>query len=335
MTIDFSSRIESGVKEVFPSVPIQKCVFHSVQLLTRGYLKELTRINSEVLGKHIKEWKWLRKKTLELEKDKISNIPSTLKFSDTKEALSIYKKLQSLYSEGTPKEIQQNVSKFFSTSIFCKWNGRPFFLERYQKIFDERKFTYTQKGLKYITSKVYKGWRKAILQLRRKFEEEKRLFNDAKYLILMNPTNMKPFNKRKLRKCLSTFPWLRKYRRTLVRFYYQFRLPAHKRRSLSFLSNILSKDSHPRLKSAIQTLIENEDDMFRFQHFIHPKTNALPSKAIKVVNESINKTINNLYRVQCGMRTLENLQMRISHKLSCPIIVSPTLMDKIDKGTKI
>lgn len=165
--------------------PIQKCVFRSVQLLTRGYLKELTRIKRKVLDNYIKERKWLRRKTLELEKGKINKIPNTLKFSDTKEALSIYKKLQSLYSDCTPTEIQNKVTKFFSTSVFRKWNGHPFFLERYQKIFNQRQLNYTKKGLKYIVPKVYK------------------------------PINMESFHSKKLRKCLTTFHWLRNYHKIL------------------------------------------------------------------------------------------------------------------------
>ena len=42
MTIDFSTRLEAGVNEVFPDTLLQKCVFHAVQLLLRRFKKELT-----------------------------------------------------------------------------------------------------------------------------------------------------------------------------------------------------------------------------------------------------------------------------------------------------
>lgn len=51
---------------------------------------------------------------------------------------------------------------------------------------------------------------------------------------------------------------------------------------------------------------------------------------MKVVNESSNKLVNQLYQTQCGMRTLNNLKMRISNRLKCPIIVSPTLLIKVN-----
>jgi hypothetical protein len=146
----------------------------------------------------------------------------------------------------------------------------------------------------------------------------------------MNADNMEPFHRRELRKCLKAFPWLRKYRKVLVKFYYQFKLPPEKKRSLKFLRSIISERSHPRLKSAVNTLIENEEDIFRYQTFIMPKTRVLPSKVIKIVNESANKHVNRLYREQCGMRTLENLRMRISHRLSCSVIVSPALKEKLN-----
>jgi len=330
VTTDFSTRILSGVEEVFPHVPIQKCVFHAIQLLTRGYIKELTRIKHEHLLTHIKEFKILRKKSLMVEEGTIEKIEVNLKFSDTKHSLLIYNSLHKILSAPSPKNIESQLSKLFTHKDFRTWNGRKVFLKVYNKIFTERKFTFSKKALKYIIPMIYKSWRTAIRELRRELETTKALFNNAKYLLLMNPTNMEPFHRRKLRKCLKAFPWLRKYRRALVKFYYQFKVPPEKRRSLTFLSAILSNKSHRWLKSAVHTLIENEENIFRYQTFISPKTQKLPSKSIKVVNESANKILNKLYRTQCGMRTLENLQMRISQRLSCPVIISPSLEEKLN-----
>jgi len=39
MTIDFSPHFQAGVDEIFLDAPLQKCVFHAIQLLTRGLLK--------------------------------------------------------------------------------------------------------------------------------------------------------------------------------------------------------------------------------------------------------------------------------------------------------
>ena len=68
MTIDFSRRLQAGVDEIFPDAPLQKCVFHAIQLLTRGLLKELSRIKKLHLTTHIAEWNALRKDSLHVEK---------------------------------------------------------------------------------------------------------------------------------------------------------------------------------------------------------------------------------------------------------------------------
>ena len=329
LTIDFSTRILAGLQEIFPHVPVQKCTFHAIQLLTRGYIKELTRMKREHMLPHIKEWNQLRKKSLELEKGSITQIQLNLNFNDTKHSLSIYNSLHTILSHDTPHVIESNLSTFFTKNVFLTWKGHNSFLKAYRKIFDTHQFIFSQKALKYIIPMIFKAWRTAIRKLRQELEATKTTFNRVKYLILMNPDNMEHFHRTELRKSLKVFPWLRKYRNVLVKFYYQFKVSPDKRRSLRFLLTILSEKSHPWLKSAVHTLIKNEENIFRYQKFISSKNGRLPSKAIKVVNESINTHINKLYRVQCGMRTIENLQMRISQRLSCPIIVSPSLKEKL------
>ena len=199
------------------------------------------------------------------------------------------------------------------------------FLSKYDDIFSKRNFRYSIKGIKNIIPKIYKAFR----ELRKELEDSKSHFNKVKYLVLMNPINMELYHRKKLRKYLKEFPWLRSYRQLLVRFYYQFRLPPDKRSPLSFLSRMITDTSHPRLKSAVQTLIDNEESVFRFQRVPELFPQIKPSKSIKVVNESCNKLVNKLYRTQCGMRTIKNIRMRISNLLKCPVIISPNLLEKI------
>lgn len=329
MTIDFSARLEAGVKQVFPDVILQKCVFHAIQLLTRGLIKEFTKIKKEHLLDHIEEWKILRRYTLSLEKnEKTAEIPP-FKFNDMELARQIYLRLRSCVSHKNPRQIEQELYSFFSTSIFDNWKAKQVFMSKYNDIFITEKFKYTMKGMKYIVPKIYKAFRAAIRGLRKNLEKSKSHFNKIKYLVLRNPINMEPYHRRKLRKYLKEFPWLRSYRQLIVKFYHQFRLPAEKRVPLSFLSKLITNASHSWLKSAFQTLIENEENVFRFQHIpkLFPKIK--PSKSLKVVNESCNKLANQMHQTQCGMRTLENTRMRISNRLNCPIIISPTLLEKI------
>lgn len=329
MTIDFSTRLEAGVNAVFPDVLLQKCVFHAVQLLTRGLGKEFTKIKKLNLLDHISEWKILRKFTLSLEKGERVNDLAPFKFKDVEIAKDIYIQLRKCVISNNPREVEQSLHAFFSSPRFKNWEGKQVFLSNFEEGLIKQKLKYNAKGIKYIISKVYIAFRAAIRELRKILEEIKSHFNKVKFLVLMNPLNMEPHHGTKLRKYLKEFPWLRPYRRLLVKFYYQFRLPPEKRASLKFLSHLISESSHPWLKGAVQTLIENEEDVFRFQKFkqFFPKVKF--SNSIKVVNESVNKLVNQLYHTQCGMRTLENIQMRVSKRLNCPIIFSPALLEKI------
>jgi len=329
MTIDFSARLEAGVNIVFPNVLVQKCVFHAIQLLTRGLIKEFTKIKKEHLLDHIEEWKVLSRYTLSLEKNEYTTELTPFQFSDVELAKEIYAKIRSCISLNDPKQIEQALLSFFLTPLFNNWESKLVFAFKYEDIFVKKNFKYSEKGIKYIVPKIYKGFRAAIREIRKKLEEKKSHFNKVKYLVLMNPVNMKPYHRKKLRKYLKELPWLRPYRKLLVKFYYQFRIPPEKRSPLSFLSGLINGGSHSWLKSAVQTLIENEESVFRFQHFreFFPKVKF--SKSIKVVNESVNKLVNQLHQTQCGMRTLENIRMRVSNRLNCPIIISPALLEKI------
>ncbi len=329
MTIDFSTRLESGVNEVFPNMIVQKCVFHAIQLLTRGLKKEFTKIKKEHLLDHIDEWISLRRRTFSLEKSEQTTDVSPFKFYDVELAWEIYAQLRECLSRNDPRQIERKLQTFFSSSQFIKWYGKHVFLSKYDDVFSKRNLTYSIKGIEYIVPQIYKAFRAAIRELRKELEDLKSHFNKIKYLVLMNPSNMELYHRRKLRKYLKEFPWLRSYRQLLVRFYYQFRLPPDKRSPLSFLSRLITDTSHPRLKSAVQTLIDNEESVFRFQRVPELFPKIKPSKSIKVVNESCNKLLNKLYRTQCGMRTIKNIRMRISNLLKCPIIISPNLLEKI------
>ncbi len=318
------------MKAIFPHVIVQKCIFHAIQLLTRGLIKEFFKIKKEQLLDHIEEWKELGRYTLDLEKNEKSKSKLQFRFEDTKYAWHIYESLKKIISRKNPLQMERELLSFFSISHFTKWNGKKVFLQKYDNIFTKGKLKFSTKAMKYVIPKVYKAWRATIRELRKEIEFSKTRFNKIKYLILMNPVNMNPYHNKRLRKYLKEFPWLRPYRKILVNFYYQFRLPPEKRASLRFLSRLITEDSHPWLKSAVHTLIENQEQVFRFQHIheFYPKIKA--SKSIKVVNESSNKLVNQLYQVQCGMRTIKNLRMRISNRLKCPIIVSPTLLAKVN-----
>ena len=112
MTIDFSSRIESGVKEVFPEVTTQKCIFHTIQLLLRGLIKELTRVKNDRLIAHIKEWSRLSRLSIAIEKDQEVSPKLDLAFKDTLHAWKIYQELRICLVKDSTKEIESELYIF-------------------------------------------------------------------------------------------------------------------------------------------------------------------------------------------------------------------------------
>jgi len=102
-----------------------------------------------------------------------------------------------------------------------------------------------------------------------------------------------------------------------------------KRYSLKFLVKLVSENSHAWLKSAIDTLIKHEEQILRFQVLCEKSPELKNIKAIKVVDESTMRKINKIYQTQFGMRTLENLEMRLTHYLKCPFIVVPSVLEEL------
>jgi len=324
VTIDFSNRLEAGVRQFFKDEQILKCAFHAPQLLNRGLLKELTRLKNEIYQHEINELAFLRRLSLE---DKWDNNQLELQFTDSKIAWQIYLNLRSIFSLGSPVKIETSLKKFFCASSLTQWKGANLLKEKCEALFPKRGLT--KKSLDYFRIKVYRAWRAIIRDFREELEDSKSGFKDAKYLVLMNPLNMNSFKKQELRKTLTKFPWLRPIRRIMTKFYYQFRVSPAKRCSLQFLLKLVSENSHAWLKSAVDTLIKCEEQIFRFQVLYEKYPELKNSKGIKVVDESTMRKINKLYQTQFGMRTLENLEMRLSHYLECPFIVVPSVLEEL------
>ena len=327
MTIDFSDRLEAGVKQFFNEEQILKCAFHAPQLLNRGLLKELTRLKNEKYQNEIKELSFLGRLSLEVEAKKLITNPIKLKFDDSKKAWQIYLKLRSIFSFSTPAKIETSFIQFLSELSLTHWKGIDLLKEKCLSLIPARGLT--EKGLESFKLKVYRAWRTVIRIFRKNLEELKSGFQDAKYLILMNPINMDRFDKQALRKALVRFPWLRPIRRILTKFYYQFRLSPAKRSPLKFLLSLVTENCHSWLKSAVDTLIRCEEQIFRFQVLIEKNPALKHVKAIKVVDESTMRKINKLYQTQFGMRTLENLEMRLKHYLECPFIIVPSVLEEL------
>jgi len=317
--------LEAGVKRFFTDEQILKGTFHASQLLTNGMLKELTRLKNEKWVKRIKEFLYLRRFSLNLEEEKTVIKILKLKFHESKQAWEIYLKLRAIFSAHNSRKIEADLRRFLNSAKVKQWKGGEDFKERCENLFPKQGLT--QKGVMYFKRSIYRAWRGVIRRFRKDLEEQKSGFNDAKFLVLKNPINMEDFQRRKLRKALKKFPWLRPIRRILVKYYYQFRVAPVKRASLQFLLILVSEECHPRLKSAINTLIKYENQVFRFQVIQQENPELKDCKGIKVVNETSMRKVNRLFQTQMGMRTLDNLVMRTSHYLDCPIIVAPSVLE--------
>ncbi|TFF99041.1 MAG: hypothetical protein EU540_07355, partial [Promethearchaeota archaeon] len=266
VTIDFSDRLEAGVRQFFAEEQILKCAFHAPQLLNRGLLKELTRLKNEKYQHEIKELAFLGRFSLEIEtKDGILN-SKELKFTGSKQAWQVYLKLRSIFSIINPSKIQADLLAYLTNLSVTHWKGANLLKEKCLSLLPARGLT--AKSLESFKLRIYRAWRAIIRSFRKNLEDLKSGFQDAKYLVLMNPLNMDKYQKRALRKALKKFPWLRSIRRIMTKFYYQFRLSSSKRSSLTFLLALVTENCHSWLKSAVNTLIKCEDQIFRFQVLI-------------------------------------------------------------------
>jgi hypothetical protein len=236
---------------------------------------------------------FLGRLSLEFEAKNRNNKQRELKFADSKKAWQIYLKLRTIFLLNTPVKIETCLKQFFRASSFGQWKGATLLKEKCDSLFP--KHGITEKSLDIFKTKVYRAWRAVIRYYRKELEELKSGFKDAKYLVIMNPINMDKFEKKELRKALAKFPWLRTIRRIMTKFYYQFRVSPAKRCSLKFLLNLVSNNSHAWLKSAVDTLIKCEDQIFRFQVLYKKYPELKNIKAIKVVDESTMRKINKIY----------------------------------------
>jgi len=315
------------VRPFFNEEQILKCAFHAPQLLNRGLLKELTRLKNEKYQDEIKELAFLGRLSLEIEAEDPPITMKELKFTDSKQAWQVYLKLRSIFSINNPCKIQINLLSYLNTLSTTQWKGANLLKEKCLSLLPARRLT--AKSLESFKLRTYRGWRAIIRSFRKHLEDLKSGFQDAKYLILMNPINMNKYKKRALRKALRQFPWLRPIRRVITKFYYQFRLSPSKRSSLRFLLTLVTEHCHSWLKSAVNTLIKSEEQIFRFQVLIEQNPSLKDFKAIKVVDEATMRKINKLYQTQFGMRTVETLEMRLKHYLECPFIIAPSVLEEL------
>jgi len=195
------------VRQFFTEEQILKCAFHTPQLLNRGLLKELTRLKNEKYQHEIKELAFLGRFSLEIEaKDRVLP-PKEFKYTDSKQAWQVYLKLRFIFSINNPSKIQADLLAYLTNLSITDWKGVDLLKEKCVSLLPARGLT--SKSLESFKLRVYRAWRAIIRSYRKNLEDLKSGFQDAKYLVLMNPINMDTREKQALRKALKKFPWLR------------------------------------------------------------------------------------------------------------------------------
>ena len=324
ITIDFDDAWDVGVKAVFPNAIILRCTFHVVQLLTRGLVKEFNRLQKELNGNFIKECNEVRRISLAAEKGADIATKKPLAQDFCKRWLAFSQEIHQLQQECEPRAF--TVSLDTTLTQIRAWNAEAFKL--FQTKLDEKmpKGDFTIKGLAWFKPELGKKWRSMLTEIRQKREEKKSEFASTKYLLMKKPRNMEKWEEKELRAFLKENPWARPYRETIRRFYNLLDNPPDTTPSLDFLDNILHEDSHDYLKSAINTLKEKREQVFNFVKAlkVHPKWK--DSLMFKMNPEPTMKRINDLARVQYGLRSDNMASYKLEQYLKCPIFISPAVL---------
>jgi len=327
--MDFSSKLMNGTRAVFPNVLIGHDYFHSAQLLNRGTSKELSRMKTQFFSRKIRSYKSLMRTTIAAEKDptfrlSLSSLPLFLQ-----QAAEFYLEiLQAFRSESFP-EFLQMWDNLKASSIGQKWEHGRRVLEDVCSQLPSCGFT--PKNYRKFAKLLCTTWRKYLREDRREVEAEKKEFATLRFLILMNPKNMKDYHTVELRRLLKKFPFLRRIREGIRKFHYQFKADSGSYRSLSFLKKMVTPQSHSRLKSAVNTLIEEQEGIFAYREMYKRDPSLRKKKSIRSNNEHLNAKVNKVARNQYGFRSFANTISRLEGILDCPLIVSPALLSSGEK----
>ena len=184
----------------------------------------------------------------------------------------------------------------------------------------------TTKNFSKFQSMGYRLWRRYIRNKRSYFQEQNKGYGQAKTHILQNPKNMDENSRVILTKHLKNFPFLKPFRNTIKRFHKQFDENNLNKPSLAFLRETIDKNTHNKLKSAVDTLIRRELNIFAYKDILAQHPQLKKGKSIRSNHEEINKNANLVARNQYGLRSTSGARLRLQSILECPIIVSEALL---------
>jgi hypothetical protein len=331
ITIDFDDAWDVSIEAIFPDALILRCTFHVVQLLTRGLVKEFNRLQRVLNGDFIKECNEARKISLAVESGEDVTNKKPLAQDFCKQWLLFSQEMLALCEENEPRSFTTSFETMLAR--IQAWDKETF--ERFTAKLDAKrpKRGFTMKGLEWFKPELGKKWRSTLTEIRQDRETEKSEFANVKYLLLKKPKNMEKWEERDLRIFLKKNPWARPYRETIRRFYNLLDNPPSTTPSLDFLDTLLHEESHDMLKSAICTLKAKREQVFNFVKVlkVHPEWKKTPM--FKMNPEPTMKRINDLARVQYGLRSDDMASYKLEQYLKCPILISPAVL--ADTGQKL
>ncbi len=320
--VDFAPALEAAARAVFPGASIGHDYFHAAQLLGRGLLKELTRLYRAECAKPVAEFHAAARASLRVDKEGILPAPD---FSQPylQGAWAVYREIHALRKCRGPASLDGAWERLCARVEGSGWPGAARFLQLAREHYPTRGITRKGQGL--FLKKVRGAWRATLREARELLEDRKASFSQARYLVLKNPANMRPEDVRALRAALADFPFLRPVREVVAKFHYQFKAMPGNWRPLEFLRDLVNEDSHDMLKSAVETLIAEQEHIFAYRQVWGQEPALAGNKGVRSTREEANHHVNSLARAQFGFRSSEGARMRLAARLHCPFIISKSL----------
>lgn len=321
--MDFSDAWAAGIKIKFPTALIIICYFHVVQLLVRALTAEFERVKKLKFTGFISECNDARNNSLSVEKgENIARKPkSAHQFIIA--WLEIQEKIFDLCRINDPETFTIALDSLFEE--IQSWNtgiGEEFEASLEKK---KPKKGFTIKGIMYYKKELNKKWRGVIRGFRKELEAQKREFHEMKYILLKKSCNISSFEEARLMPYIEAHPWLLPYRIAIVGFYWVLEDPWKYGASLEFLNALVTPESHKSLKAAVRTLGERHEEIFNFMRVVEHDPSLKLHPGFRVNPEPPMRKVNDISRVQFGIRSDASVALRVGQAFGCPIKLSDAL----------
>lgn len=319
ITVDFNPAWDLAIKKVFPESIIIRDGFHTVQLINRAILKELSWISNKIFTSAIKEVKKLYQLVKE---DKFKGKSSI--FQPINEAVAEFKSLYFLLVD---------LSKINDLSTFYQRFGEVIIELRNKNTNSSIKLCkelinrlpqngLTEKNLKYYRIQVKSAFSCINREFRRNLEQKRKEFNKIKYLLLKRPEKFSDFEQTSLDEFLINYPNFKKYRELSLRISNIYHTTPQMLNKSIILDIKLWENAHPELKAAVKTVKKNVDEILNFIKLPSKQKIKNYYQMVRVTPEYSMRKIKDLNRSKFGFRNINMSCLFIQNKLNCPVIIS-------------